>query len=223
MRGVVRSPPGGDLPRVELGRASHDYEGDPEARPFTREELQRFFDYADEQVERAVRRSARVRWRLIGRDLFKVMYGWGLRRTEPPSWMLSTGAVIRRLRSSAGTGRSGALRQGQTWSASSPPQRRFGDGLGGGGGRRLRREHPSRVRLAEHPALWVTERGGRIKPAEINARFVTYRDALGFENSCAALFGTPTSHISPRTALTAGSSSLRLATKVTAPLRSIPT
>jgi len=25
----------------------------------------------------------------------------------------------------------------------------------------------------------VTERGGRIKPAEINARFVAYRDALG--------------------------------------------
>jgi len=31
----------------------------------------------------------------------------------------------------------------------------------------------------DHPALWVTERGGRIKPAEINARFVAYRDALG--------------------------------------------
>jgi site-specific recombinase XerC len=31
----------------------------------------------------------------------------------------------------------------------------------------------------EHPAMWVTERGGRIAPAEINARFVAYRDALG--------------------------------------------
>jgi site-specific recombinase XerC len=36
-----------------------------------------------------------------------------------------------------------------------------------------------RFGLVDHPALWVTERGGRIKPAEINARFVTYRDALG--------------------------------------------
>ena len=36
---------------------------------------------------------------------------------------------------------------------------------------------------AEHPALWMTERGGRIKPAEINARFVTYRDALGLSKS----------------------------------------
>ena len=33
----------------------NDYDGNPEARPFTREELQRFLDYADEQVERAVR------------------------------------------------------------------------------------------------------------------------------------------------------------------------
>jgi integrase/recombinase XerC len=33
--------------------------------------------------------------------------------------------------------------------------------------------------VVDHPALWVTERGGRIKPAEINARFVAYRDALG--------------------------------------------
>ena len=31
----------------------------------------------------------------------------------------------------------------------------------------------------DHPALWITERGGRVKPAEINARFVAYRDALG--------------------------------------------
>src|SRR6266498_1750227 len=33
----------------------NDYEGDPEARPFTRQELQRFLDYADDQVERAVK------------------------------------------------------------------------------------------------------------------------------------------------------------------------
>jgi len=36
-----------------------------------------------------------------------------------------------------------------------------------------------RLGCADHPALWVTERGGRIKPAEINARFEAYRDALG--------------------------------------------
>src|SRR5262245_41176002 len=30
----------------------------------------------------------------------------------------------------------------------------------------------------DHPALSLTGRGGRVKPAEINARFVGYRDAL---------------------------------------------
>jgi site-specific recombinase XerD len=35
-----------------------------------------------------------------------------------------------------------------------------------------------RFGLPEHPALWVTERGGRINPVEINARFGAYREAL---------------------------------------------
>ena len=43
---------------------------------------------------------------------------------------------------------------------------------------RLCGEHPAPLRLRGSSALWVTERGGRVKPAEINARFVTYRDAL---------------------------------------------
>lgn len=60
-----------------------DYEGDPEARPFTREELQLFLDYADDQVDRAVRakrKGALAAYR--DATLFKVIYGWGLRRTE---------------------------------------------------------------------------------------------------------------------------------------------
>jgi integrase len=54
----------------------NDYEGSPEARPFTRDELQRFFDYADDQVERAVR-SKRKGALAAYRDatLFKVIYG----------------------------------------------------------------------------------------------------------------------------------------------------
>lgn len=59
------------------------YEGEPEARAFTREELQRFLDYADDQVDRAIhtkRKGALAAYR--DATLFKVMYGWGLRRTE---------------------------------------------------------------------------------------------------------------------------------------------
>jgi hypothetical protein len=59
------------------------YEDRPEARPFSRDELQRFFNYADDQVERA-QRAGRKGALAAYRDatLFKVIYGWGLRRTE---------------------------------------------------------------------------------------------------------------------------------------------
>src|ERR1035437_7534663 len=55
----------------------NDYEGKPEARPLSREELQRFLDYADDQVERAAR-SKRKGALAAYRDatLFKVVYGW---------------------------------------------------------------------------------------------------------------------------------------------------
>jgi len=55
------------------------YEGSPEARPFTRAELQRFLDYADDQVDRAVRvkrKGALAAYR--DATMFKVIYGWGL-------------------------------------------------------------------------------------------------------------------------------------------------
>ncbi|MEJ3748138.1 hypothetical protein WEI85_33235 [Actinomycetes bacterium KLBMP 9797] len=35
-----------------------------------------------------------------------------------------------------------------------------------------------RFGLPDHPTLLLTERGGRLQPVEINARFVAYRDAL---------------------------------------------
>jgi len=56
-----------------------DYEGDPDRRPMTREELQRFFDYADDRVDAAVR-SGRKGALAAYRDatVFKVMYAWGL-------------------------------------------------------------------------------------------------------------------------------------------------
>ena len=58
------------------------YEGSPEVRPFTREELRRFLDYADDQVERVVRpgrKGALAAYR--DATIFKVIYGWGSRRT----------------------------------------------------------------------------------------------------------------------------------------------
>lgn len=33
----------------------------------------------------------------------------------------------------------------------------------------------------DHPAMWLTERGGRLRPREIENRFASYRDELGMD------------------------------------------
>jgi site-specific recombinase XerD len=159
----------------------NDYEGDPEARPFTRAELQRFLDYADEQVERAVkakRKGALAAYR--DATLFKVLYGWGLRRTEA-----SKLDVVDFGRNPAAPefGRYGMLnvRYGKAKRGQPPRRRNVASVMAWAVEAVVDYVDHVRPRFgcAEHPALWVTERGGRIKPAEINARFVAYRDALG--------------------------------------------
>ncbi|MEU9165808.1 tyrosine-type recombinase/integrase [Streptomyces sp. NPDC048424] len=159
----------------------NDYEGDPEARPFTREELQQFLDYADGQVERAVR--ARRKGALAAyRDatLFKVIYGWGLRRGEAARLDL---ADFGRNPAAPAFGRFGTLnvRYGKA-KRGQPPRRRNVLSVMDWAVEAVA-DYVDNVRprfgCADHPALWVTERGGRIKPPEINARFVAYRQALG--------------------------------------------
>jgi len=157
------------------------YEGSPEARPFTREELQRFLDYADDQVERAVR-SGRKGALAAYRDatIFKVIYGWGLRRTETAR--LDVADFGRNPRAPQ-FGRYGTLnvRYGKA-KKGQPPRRRNVLSVMGWAVEAVA-DYAENVRpkfgFADHPALWVTERGGRVKPPEINARFVAYRDALG--------------------------------------------
>ena len=157
------------------------YEGSPEARPFTREELQRFLDYADDQVERAVR-SGRKGALAAYRDatIFKVIYGWGLRRTETAR--LDVADFGRNPRAPQ-FGRYGTLnvRYGKA-KRGQPPRRRNVLSVMGWAVEAVAdyvEEIRPRFGFPGHPALWVTERGGRVKPAEINARFTAYRDALG--------------------------------------------
>ncbi len=157
-----------------------DYEGDPEARPFTREELQRFFDYADAQVERAVRakrKGALAAYR--DATLFKVMYGWGLRRTETSKLDLADWG---RNPKAPEFGRYGTLhvRYGKAKRGQPPRRRNVASVMDWAVESVVDYVENVRPRfgLDHHPALWITERCGRIRPAEINARFVLYRDAL---------------------------------------------
>ena len=106
-----------------------DAEGDPAKRAFTVDELQAFFDHADEQVRR-VRGRGRKGWLPVFRDAaaFKVAYGFGLRRTETtdarPGRLRHQPARrrVRRLRAVPG-----AVRQGQPGITTETPQR--ADGL----------------------------------------------------------------------------------------------
>lgn len=159
----------------------NDYEGDPEARPFTREELQRFLDYADDQVDRAVkakRKGALAAYR--DATLFKVVYGWGLRRTETSKLDLADWG---RNPAAPEFGRYGMLhvRYGKAVRGQPPRRRNVPSVMGWAVDAVADYVENIRPRFGcdDHPALWVTERGGRIKPAEINARFGSYRDALG--------------------------------------------
>ena len=166
----------------EWNTISHlnDYEGNPEARPLSRVELQRFLDYADEQVERAVRakrKGALAAYR--DATLFKVIYGWGLRRTETAKLDLGDWG---RNPAAAEFGRFGTLhvRYGKAKRGQPPRRRNVASIMGWAVDAVADYVDNIRPRFGcdDTPALWVTERGGRIQPAEINARFVTYRDAL---------------------------------------------
>ncbi|WP_233223225.1 hypothetical protein [Amycolatopsis sp. BJA-103] len=110
----------------EWNSAAHlvDYEGGPGRRPLTREECQALFDYADDQVERAVqlgRKGALSAYR--DATVLKVNMDGDYASRRPASWTVLTGTAIRRLRSlvsSACSTCAGAKR-----SRGSPPKRRM--------------------------------------------------------------------------------------------------
>ncbi len=158
----------------------NDYEARPGNRPLSRQELQALFDYADGQVERAVqakRKGALAAYR--DATLLKVIYAWGLRRREAAMLDLvdfgPNPAAPEFGRFGMLSVRYGKAVRGQ------PPRRRNVASVMGWAVEAVA-DYVANVRplfgAGEHPALWVTERGGRIKPAEINTRFQQYRTAL---------------------------------------------
>ncbi|MFB7938010.1 tyrosine-type recombinase/integrase [Streptomyces sp. NPDC056049] len=170
----------------ERNTAAHlvDYEGEPGRRPMTREEIQLFLDYADDQVDRAIRlgrKGALAAYR--DATVFKVIYGWGLRCTETSKLDLTDWY---RNPKAPELGRYGSLhvRYGKR-SKGSPPRRRnvlsvmpwAVDAVDD----YVTNIRP-RYRTSAGPALWLTERGGRLQGREIEDRFAEYRDALGLDS-----------------------------------------
>lgn len=159
-----------------------DYEGKPGNRPFTRDELQAFFDYCDRRVT-AVAESGRKGWLAAYRDaaLFKVIYAWGLRRREAA--MLET--VDWSTNPSAPEfGRYGALsvRYGKAMKGS-PPRRRTvmttmewaSEAVG---------EWVEEILPLYGPqgrSMWPTERQGKISTDALTRRFQEYRDGAGLD------------------------------------------
>jgi site-specific recombinase XerD len=154
-----------------------DYEGRPERRPLTRVELQAFFDAADDRVERAAA-SRRKGWLATFRDavLFKVVYGWGLRRREAAMLDVADFGVNP---AAPELGRFGVLhvRYGKAMKGS-PPRRRAVATVMPWTGEALEQylaEVRPRYGCDRHPAVWLTERGGRISVRQVDDRFAQFR------------------------------------------------
>ncbi len=147
----------------ERNTAAHvcEHEGRPERRPLTRAELQAFFDAADDHVEKAAG-SRRKGWLAAFRDatLFKVVYGWGLRRREAAMLDVADFAPNPAAPELGGLGvchvRYGKAMRG------SPPRRRAVATVMPWAAEALA-QYLDEVRpcygAAGHPALWLTERG----------------------------------------------------------------
>jgi len=160
-----------------------DYEGDADRRPMTRDELQAFFDFADGQVDEAIR-AGRKGALAAYRDatLFKTMYAYGLRCNEAAK--LDVTDWYRNAKAPE-LGHYGqlAVRWGKA-SKGSPPRRRM-----------VHTVMPwvvdviddylvnirPRYGFSDRNAMWLTERGGRISTRHIEQRFAEYRVALGFD------------------------------------------
>jgi integrase/recombinase XerC len=160
-----------------------EFEGRPDVRPLTYEELQRFFDRCDARVDEIRQRKRKGSLAAL-RDaqLFKTIYAWGLRRQEAVRLDI---VDLRANPYATDWGSYGSLhvRYGKA-SKGSPPKRRsvlslpdFDWAIEG------LREYVSQVRPAfepdQHPALWVTERRTRVAVSYLDGRFTEIRDEAG--------------------------------------------
>lgn len=171
---------------LNMVRHTIDYEGRPDAnRPLSKAELDRFFNVANERVERA-RRSGRKGELAAYRDaiLYLTILGWGVRRTEAAALNVTD------WRANAAHPQFGKLgqlviRRGKSLRGS-PPRRRVVLSVfpwAVAGVKRYLEDVRPRFfsRYEDLGALFPTERGGWISPRQIDDRFGEIRDEAGLD------------------------------------------
>ncbi|MFF9691044.1 tyrosine-type recombinase/integrase [Streptomyces sp. NPDC014623] len=156
------------------------YEGSPGRRPLSYDEVQQLFDAADERVE-SIRERGRKGALAALRDavMLKAVYAYGLRRQEACGLDL---VDLRRNPKVPTYGRFGGIfvRFGKA-SKGGPPKRRTVltvpemDWIVG-----ILTDYLGEARIGfspgKHPALWVTERRGRVSLRGLNGAFTAARE-----------------------------------------------
>ncbi|MFF3153267.1 tyrosine-type recombinase/integrase [Streptomyces sp. NPDC057910] len=160
-----------------------EYEGDPRRRPLTYDEVQALFDAADGRVEE-IRARHRKGALAAMRDaaMLKTVYAYGLRRREACGLDLGD---LRHNPKLLALGRFGALfvRWGKSSRGSTPKRRTVltvpeMDWIVPVLEQWLDEVRPA-FGAGRHPALWVTERAGRMSLRRLNEAFAEARQAAG--------------------------------------------
>ncbi|MDG4752833.1 tyrosine-type recombinase/integrase [Micromonospora aurantiaca] len=162
-----------------------DYEGDPSRRPLTYDELQALFDAADGRAEQIRARGVKGALSAL-RDaaMLKLTYAFGLRRREVAMLDL---VDVRSNPKAPQFGRCGMVmvRYGKA-SRGGPPRRRTVllvpemDWMVPVVKHWLHEVRPA-LGPGKHPALWVTERRGRVSTRLVNEAFVAAKKAAGLD------------------------------------------
>jgi site-specific recombinase XerD len=162
-----------------------DYEGRPGRRPLTYDEVQALFDAADARVDEI---RARHRKGVVAamRDaaMLKTTYAYGLRRREVCGLDL---ADLRHNPKVPGYGRCGGLfvRWGKSSNGSAPKRRTVMTVPEMDWAVPVLEHYLGTVRPAlapgAHPALWITERCGRMSARRLNSIFDLLRDMAGLD------------------------------------------
>ena len=165
----------------EWNTARHvqEIESDPRRRPFTRRELQAFFDRADDEAAYTAT-SGRKGWLAAYRDatIFKVAYAWGLRRNE----VIHLQEIdFSRNPHAAEFGKYGVLRvrYGKA-NRGSPPKRRSVLSVFDWSSDVVDDWMTRGFHAHEGLDLFCTERGTKVSPNAMLARFRRYCEDLNF-------------------------------------------